>query len=322
MKAIVREMYGGPEVIQIKELDKPTPKKNELLIKVHKVSINRTDCGVLTGLPKVFRLFIGIGKPKRIILGTDFAGEVVAVGPQVKKFKIGDRVFGLNDEGLGSYAEYLCYSEDKGVIKIPDNISYSEAAASAEGPHYAINFLNKFKLRKDASFFINGATGGIGSASLQLLVADGHQVDVTANSKNLDRIKSLGANNVINYEKEDFTEVATKKYDFILDSVGKSSFGACKKIMAKGGIYVSSELGPGNENLYLPIATLFSNKKVKFPFPSNPKKSLEIVSKLLGEGKYKPIIDKEVSPDEVQEAFAYVAAGKKTGNVILDISGL
>lgn len=303
----------------LENLEKPIPKADQILVRVHATTINRTDCGVVTGKPFIFRFFIGgLSKPRHIITGTDFAGEVVGIGAEVSQFKVGDKVWGLDDEGLQSQAQFLTIDATKAVVKMPEGYSYEEVAACAEGPHYAFNFLHKIKLKKGDKVMLNGATGAIGSAALQLLKNEGIYVTAVCNTKNIELIKSLGADRIYNYESEDFTK-DTEEYNAVFDAVGKSRFPYCKPLLKEGGIYVSSELGNRLENLYLPLLTLFSKRQVKFPIPSNPKRSLEIMNDLLSSGKYKPVIDRTYAMSDIKEAYTYVMSGQKTGNVVLKI---
>lgn len=318
MKAITRTKYGPPEVLELQEISKPIPKDSELLIRVYATTVNRTDCGILTGKPYIIRAFVGLVKPRDLVPGTDFAGQVVGIGKNVSTFKIGDRVWGLHDEGLASQAEYMTFREDKAVIKIPEGFSYQEVVACAEGAHYANNFINKVKIDSTTKVLVNGATGAIGSAVIQLLKYKGATVTAVGNTKNIDLVKSLGPDKVIDYQKEDFTK-DDKKYHFILDAVGKSSFPKCKHLLLPKGVYISSELGPNAQNLYLPIITkIKGGKRVIFPLPINCKKSIVFLAKLLSEGKFKPVIDREYQPEQIVEAYNYVISGQKTGNVIVN----
>lgn len=322
MKAITRVKYGSPEVLELKEIPKPVPKDNELLIRVHATTVNRTDCGILTGKPYIIRAFVGLTKPRHLVPGTDFAGIIEGIGKNVKNFKVGDRVWGLHDEGFCSQAEYMTLAEDKAVIKIPEKISYQEVVACAEGAHYALTFMKKFNIDSDTHVLVNGATGAIGAAAIQLLKYKGAWVTAVANTKNIDLMNSLGVDRTYDYQKEDFTK-DDKNYDFILDTVVKSSFYKCEPLLKPKGIYVSSELGPNAQNLYLPLLTkIKGGKRVIFPIPSNCKKSLEFMSKILSERKFKPIIDKVYTPDQIKEAYTYVASGQKTGNVIIDFNSI
>ncbi|MFT6745724.1 MAG: NADPH:quinone reductase-like Zn-dependent oxidoreductase [Glaciecola sp.] len=319
MKAIIRTQYGTPEVLEVKEIDKPIPKKNEVLVKVHCTTVNRTDWGGLTGKPYLIRLFIGLFKPTLQVPGTDFSGQIEAVGTHVKNFKVGDRVWGLDDQGLASQAEYLTINEKEPVVLMPEGMPYDEAVSCAEGAHYAYNFINKVHLEKGNKVIVNGATGAIGSAALQILKSLDIQVTAVGNTKNLELLKSLGADKVYNFETEDFTKIDNEKYDFVFDAVGKSTFGKCKKLLLPKGIYVSSELGPNSENLYLPLFTkIKGGKRVIFPIPSDCKRSLLYVKNLIEKAQFKAVIDRHYKPEEIHEAYSYACGGHKTGSVIVD----
>lgn len=318
MKAAIRSKYGTPDVLEVKVVGTPVPKDNELLVRIHAATVNRTDCGGLWGKPYIYRFFVGWPGPRHASTGTDFAGVVEATGKNVTAFKPGDRVWGFNDHILGSHAQYITVSEKNNILIIPDNITYEQAAASAEGAHYAINFINKTRLKPGDDVMVYGATGAIGSAMVQLLKYYGARVTAVCNTKNVELIKSLGADRIVDYETTDFTKDG-QQYNFVFDAVGKSSFGACKPLLKPGGVYISSELGPGNENLYLPLTTRFSNKKVIFPLPSDIKASLKLIGNLLETGRFTPVIDRRYPLEQIREAFDYVNSGQKTGNVVLTL---
>jgi len=318
MKAVIRNKYGPPEILSIQEVNIPTPKENELLIRVYSTTVNRTDCGVLWGKPFVFRFFTGLWKPRHASTGTDFAGVVEAIGKNVTQFKVGERVFGFNDHGCGSHAQYITIAANNNIITIPDTISFDEAAAAPEGAHYAWNYIRKTKMKTGDKVLVYGATGAIGSAAVQLLKHIGAHVTAVCNTKNVALIQSLAPDRVFDYETEDFTN-GGEQYHFILDAVGKSNFGICKKILKPGGLYMSSELGPGNENLYLPLTTRWSKKRMVFPVPTDIKATLKLVKELLDNGKFKPIIDRHYPMEKIAEAFTYVNSGQKTGSVILNL---
>lgn len=317
MKAAIRSKYGPPDVLSIEDVETPMPKDNEILIRVRAATVNRTDCGILWGKPFVIRFFTGLFKPTLPSTGTDFAGEIVAVGKNMTAFKVGDKVWGFNDNGLASHAQYLTLPEDEAILKIPEHITYEQAAASAEGAHYAYNFINKVNLDARKKVLVNGATGAIGSAAVQILKHMGVYVVAVCDTKNIELVKSMGPDKVVDYTKEDFTRLE-EKFDFVFDAVGKSTFGKCKPLLQPGGIYISSELGPHAENLYLPLITkIRGGKKVIFPIPVNIKKSLLFMQDLLEKGKFKPLIDRKFSLENIREAYQYVDSGQKTGNVIV-----
>lgn len=306
--------YGSPKNILIEQRDVLDPKQNELLVKVHYTTVNRTDCAILLGKPLIMHLMYGLLKPKLKTLGTDIAGEVIAVGKEVKRFKIGDRIFGFNDMGMQSHSQFTIIKEKYPLAAIPKEINYKEAAASLEGAHYAINFINKVTIKPGNLILVNGASGAIGSAMVQLLIAKGAQVIATSNGEQISTILNYGAKKVIDYTKEDFTKLS-KDFDFIFDAVGKSTFFKCKHLLKPKGVYISSELGPYCQN---PVLALFS-KNVGFPIPTNPQKSISLITEALKSGKLKPMIDSSFKLDEIQEAFTYVLSGKKSGNVVLEI---
>jgi NADPH:quinone reductase-like Zn-dependent oxidoreductase len=320
MKAAVRYSYGPIDSIQVIDIPIPEPKSNEIRIKVMATTVNRTDLGVLTGKPYIMRAFAGFPKPTKPVTGTDFAGIVDKVGEGVTEFKVGDRVWGLQDNGAGTHGEFACISVKTAVMKIPEGVGYAEIVACAEAAHYAYNFLNKVKLEPGNHVLVNGGTGAIGSAAIQMLKSKGITVSAVCHEINVEKVKALGADRVIALEKEDFTKEKIQ-YECVLDAVGKSRFSLCKPILKPGGIYISSELGPNWENLTLALTTpVFGGKKVVFPLPLNVLESMTVIKDLLLKGHFKPLMDRTFSLDQVREAFSYVASEKKIGNVILEIS--
>ncbi len=318
MKASIRKKYGSSNQIKIEHIEKQTPKNNEVLIKVHATTVNRTDCANLTAKPFIMRFVLGLFKPRKVILGTDFAGEVISLGKNVKSFRIGDKVFGFNDTGSESQAEYVTIV-DKNLFPIPENINYKQAAASLEGAHYAYTFIHKVNIQSGQKILINGATGGIGAALLQFVKQYDVQITVTCNTKNVKLMKSLGADKIYDYTKEDFTD-DKDKYDFIFDAVGKSTFKKCKPLLKEKGIYISSELGPYSQNLFYAITTSISNnKKVIFPLPFSTQKTIPYIMDLLKKEKFKPVIDREYLLEDIALAYEYVLSGEKTGNVIINV---
>ena len=319
MKAIVCTKYGPPDVLQLKEVEKPTPKDNEVQIRIHATTVNRTDCAILRAKPFIMRFFIGLFKPKKPILGTEFAGKIESVGKNVSSFKVGDKVFGFHDTGLESHAQYMTIFENSALTTIPDNTTYEQAAASVEGAHYAYNVIDKVNLKSGQKILVNGATGGIGSAAVQFLKYFGAKVTAVCNTKNIELVKSLGADRIIDYTKEDFTK-DDQKYNFIFDAVGKSSFGKCKPLLQTDGVYISSELGFMAQNIFFAlIKPIIGNKKVIFPIPTDCKRSLLFIKKLIEEEKFKTVIDKKYPLEQIAEAYRYVEKGQKTGNVVITV---
>ena len=322
MKALVYTKYGSPDVLQLKEVDKPAPKDNEALIKVHAATVNRTDCATIRAKPFFMRIVTGLFKPKKNIPGTEFAGDIEATGKNVSSLKVGDKVFGFDDMGSGSHAQYMVIKEDN-VVTMPDKITYEQAAASIEGAHYAYNFINKVNLMKGQNVLVNGATGAIGSAAVQLLKYFDVNVIAVCATENIKLVKSLGANRVIDYTKEDFTK-EKQKYNFVFDTVGKSSFSKCFRLLQPGGIYISSDLGYMSQNLLLPFITpilkpVLGNKITAFPEPLNIPGSLAFIKKLMQQGLFKPVIDQVYPLEQIIDAFKYVEKGQKTGNVVISV---
>lgn len=319
MQASIYTTYGPPSVLSTQTLPQPSPGAGEILVQVHATTVNRTDCAMLSAQPAIMRLFTGLRRPRRPILGTDFAGQVVALGRGVTAYQVGDRVFGFDDGGLGSQAQYMALPQHKAIALIPDHISYQQAAASMEGAHYAYNFIKKVKLRSGQHVLVNGATGAIGSAMVQLLKYQGVQVTAVCNTQNMALVSSLGASQVIDYTAEDFTQRGGQ-YDHVFDAVGKSTFARCKPLIKPGGVYISSELGPLVQNPLLALVTpLLGNKKVVFPIPTDAPASISLIQKLLAEGHFMPVIDRVYPLARIAEAYAYVQTGQKTGNVVIDM---
>ena len=322
MKAFVYTKYGSPDVLQFKEVDKPVPGDSDVLVKVYATTVNRTDNATIKAIPFFARIVTGLFKPKKQIPGTEFSGKIEAVGKNVSSLKVGDKVFGFDDQGSMSHAEFMTISEDK-AITIPDNITYEQAAASTEGAHYAYNFINKVNLEKDQKVLVNGSTGAIGSAAVQLLKYFGLHVTAVCGTKSIELVKSLGADKVIDYNKEDFTKVI-QKYNYVFDAVGKSSFFKCYKLLQSDGVYISSDLGYMAQNMFLPLITpiikpLLASKKTIFPIPVNIRGSLILIKKLMAEGKFKPVIDRIYPLEQIVEAYEYVGKGHKKGNVVITV---
>jgi len=322
MKAVVCTKYGPPDVLQLKEVEKPVPRDNELLVKVHATTVNRTDCATIRAKPFFARLFTGMFKPKKQIPGTEFAGKIEEIGKNIKSLKVGDNVFGFDGLGSGSHAQYMTISEDK-AITIPKDTTYEQAAASTEGAHYAYNSIKNAKIESGQKTLVYGATGAIGSAAVQLLKYFDVNVTAVCNTENIELVKSLGADKVIDYTKEDFTK-DEEKYNFVFDAVGKSSFAKCKPLLQSGGIYISSDLGYMAQNVFLPLITpiikpMIGNKKTVSPFPTDIRGSILLIKKLIEQGKFKAVIDREYPFEQIIEAYKYVEKGQKTGNVVITV---
>jgi NADPH:quinone reductase-like Zn-dependent oxidoreductase len=319
MKAAVHTRYGPPEVVQVTEIDKPTIKADELLIKVHATTVNRTDCGFRAGKPFIVRFFSGLTKPRATVLGNEFAGVVEAIGSDVSSFKVGDRVFGYNDSQFGAHAEYLSIPESKPLAAMPENLAFEQVAPSTEGSHYALSFIRTAKIQDGQDVLVYGATGAIGSAAVQLLRGLGANVTAVCSTEYVELVKGLGAERVIDYTVQDFTK-DWESYDVVLDAVGKSSFGQCKPLLKPTGLYLSSDLGPHSQNPILALITpIIGGKVVKFPIPRQDQDMARHFKELIESGKFKPVIDRTYPLEQIVEAYEYVEKGQKIGNVVISI---
>ncbi len=317
MRAAIRRKYGPPSQISIEDIERPMPNDHEVLVKISATTVNRTDCANLTAQPFLMRFVLGMRRPRKTTLGTDFAGEVISVGRDVKDFRMGDRVFGFLDAGAESHAAYTSVSP-RDLFPIPAPIDFKQAAASLEGAHYAYTFIHKVDIRPGQKILINGATGAIGSALLQFTRTYDVKITATCNTKNKELIASLGADKIYDYTKEDFTN-DPDKYDYIFDAVGKSTFGRCKPLLTAKGVYISSELGPYAQNVFYSLYTAFLGRKVIFPVPYSTQKTIPYISAHLEEGNFRPLIDREYLLEDIAKAYEFVMTGQKTGNVLINL---
>ncbi len=319
MKAAVQTRYGPPDVVLISEVAKPAAGHNEVLVKVEATTVNRTDCAYRAAKPFFMRFLTGLVRPRAAVLGTEFAGVVEEVGGGVTSFKAGDKVFGYNEGPFGAHAEYMSIPADGSLATMPANVTYREAAPSTEGSHYALAHIKAAKIRGGQDVLVYGATGAIGSAAVQLLKSLGVTVTAVCDTSHVELVMGLGADRVIDYTTGDFTR-DVQKYDVVLDSVGKTSFGQCKRLLKPDGIYISSELGPLAQNPFLAlIAPLHGGKKVLFPIPRHDQVMVRYLRDLIESGKFKPVIDRTYPLDQIVEAYSYVETGRKTGNVVISL---
>ncbi len=323
MQAIEYAQYGAPEVLQLKEAEKPCPKPHEVLIRVHASTVTSADIMMRKGKPAIGRLYLGLNRPKRRILGFEFAGEIVALGQAVSLFKVGDKVFG-GTTTLGCYAEYVCVSEQDVLTTMPDNISYEEAAPVSGSAITVMNFLKgKANIQPHQKVLVNGASGGLGTYAVQIAKHFGAEVTAVCSTSNVDMVKSLGADKVIDYIKEDFTKNGVQ-YDIIFDTVSKLSFSACKKALKPNGVYMPTVFD--FTLLFQMIWTsIFGNKKVKssstglLPVKDRLNYLMEIKD-LLKTGEIKTVIDIRYPLAQMASAHTYVEKGHKKGNLVITVN--
>lgn len=323
MKAIVWTKYGAPDVLQLKEVEKPVPQDNEVLIKIYATTVETTDAIFRQGNELAARLFIGLLKPKFTRPGGEFAGEIEAVGQAVTRFKAGDRVFGTTAPNFGAHAEYICLPEDGAMAIKPDNLTYEEAVAFHPGALTALpNLREAANIQRGQKVLINGASGSIGTSAVQLAKYFGAEVTAVCSTANVDLVKSLGADGVIDYQKEDFTK-SGQTYDIIFDTVGKRSFSQCKGALKQGGIYLTTVLSPAILGQML-WTSKFGRKKAKIVFAglrsvSEKNKDLTFFLELVKSGALKPVIDRCYPLEQIAEAHRYIDQGHKKGNVVITI---
>ena len=318
MKAVVHDRYGPPEVLRVEEVERPVPKENEVLVKVHATTVTRSDCGYRGAHPFFSRIFTGLRRPKRRIVGMELAGVVEAVGSDVREFAVGDEVFGLRG---GANAEYVCVREQGALAHKPGGMSFEEAAPLADGASIARACLRKVELGPGTTIVIYGASGAIGTAAVQLAKATGAHVTAVCNTKSLELVRSLGADEVVDYTREDFTKNG-RSYDIVFDAVGKHSFRRSRRSLEPGGTFISTDLGFMWHVPFLALATRWvGDKHVTLPIPSYSKDDVLHVKELAESGRYRAVIDRRYPIEDVVEATRYVETGQKTGNVVLVVNG-
>jgi 2-desacetyl-2-hydroxyethyl bacteriochlorophyllide A dehydrogenase len=317
MKAVVFTQYGSPEVLQIKEVTKPTPKYNEILLRVKATAVNSGDWRLRKADPFAVRFIFGFVKPKINILGSVFSGEVESVGKDVKRFKVGDSVFGHTDMHFGAYAEYISVPESGSIAIKPANISHQDAAVIPFGGVTALHFLKKATIQPGEKVLVVGASGAVGSAAVQLAKSYGAEVTAVCSTANIALVKSIGANNVIDYTKEDFTRNG-ETYDVIFDTVNSISVSRSFRSLAKGGLMILSAAGL-SEMLQGLWFSKTSNKKILIGVIKHNAEDILFLKKLIENGKYKPLIDRTYSLEQIADAHAYAEKGHKKGNVAIEV---
>ncbi len=322
MKAIVYTKYGPPDVLQLKEVEKPTPKDDEVLIKVHAASANPADWHLMRGTPYIVRIMgFGLLKPKNSVPGLDVAGRVEAVGRNVKQFQPGDEVFGQNSR---AYAEYVCVPED-GIVLKPANLTFEQAAAVPLAAFTALQGLrDKGQIQPGQKVLINGASGGVGTFAVQIAKSFGAEVTGVCSTRNLDMVRSIGADHVIDYTQEDFTQNG-QHYDLMLDAVGNRSLSDCRRVLSPKGVYVSvgaqvnDWLGPLTHVFRILLVSLVGSQKMVPLLAKQTKKDLVVLQELLEAGKVIPVIDRRFPLSETAEAIRYLEEGHAQGKVVITV---
>jgi NADPH:quinone reductase-like Zn-dependent oxidoreductase len=317
MRAVVFDTYGPPDVLRLEDVARPVPKNDEVLIKVHATTVSRTDVGLRAGLPYVARFITGIRRPRRRILGSDLAGVVEAIGSSVTEYKVGDHVFGINPWKFGTHAEFMCIRAGGALARMPAGMPFDEAAAICDGAILALNAIRPARLRAGQRILIYGASGSIGSAAVQLARSFGADVTGVCYSGNIELVRSLGADEVIDSTQEDFTKNG-RTYDALLDAVGSLTFSRCRGSLKRGGVFLPTD---GLHNLVLTWTARIGDKRVRFPIPPKfTKQDVVFLKHLIEAGKYRAVIDRRYPIEDVIEAARYVETKQKTGNVVLRVT--
>ncbi|QGY00372.1 NAD(P)-dependent alcohol dehydrogenase [Roseovarius faecimaris] len=317
MRAALSRRYGGPEQIEVTQIETPRPGPGEVVIKLHATTVSRTDCGMLRGYPWFMRLSAGLFAPRAKVLGVDFAGTVAAIGEGVGAYAPGDRVFGLSPERFGAHAEYLCLPVTGPMALLPEGIEFADAVL-CEGAWYAETYLQDFGIGPGDRILIYGASGAIGTAAVQLAKARGAEVTAVVGTRHVDLARELGADRVIDYQKEAYLAL-DERFNFILDAVGKASYFQCRKLLLPDGRFAATDLGAGWQNIWLSLwFGLIGSTRLRFPMPrANPVMIARFAS-LMRAGQLKAVIDRCYGLNEIVAAYRYVETAQKTGIVILD----
>lgn len=320
MRAAVATRYGPPEVVRVVDVPRPVPAADELLVRVHATTVNRTDCGFRSAHPWFIRFFTGLTRPKRRILGNEFAGIVEAVGARVDRFAVGDRVFGYDDTRFGAHAEYLTIGQDATVSTMPDGRDFEVMAPATEGSHYCLAYLRAAGVGEGDEVLVYGATGAIGSAAVQIARSLGARVTAVCDSEHVDLVSGLGAGRVIDRTTIDFTADG-RRYDVILDAVGKCSYRQCRHLLKPQGIWTSTDLGPFSQNPALVLMTRWSRgRRVLFPIPTVDREMVEYLKGLVESDQFTPVIDRTYDLSDIVEAYRYVETQRKIGNVVITVA--
>jgi NADPH:quinone reductase-like Zn-dependent oxidoreductase len=313
MRAVVHDRYGPPEALRIEEVERPVPEDDEVLVRVHATTVTQTDCHMRRARPLLWRFMLGLRRPRRRTLGLEFAGVVEEAGSSVTTFEVGDRVFGIR---RGSHAEYVCVREHGVIAHMPAAMTFEEAAAVCDGMSEAMGTLRSGRVRPGTKLLIYGASGSLGTGAVQLASDLGAHVTAVCAGRAVELVRSLGADEVIDYEREDFTKRG-ELYDVVIDAVGKHTFLRSRHALVSGGLYVATD------RLYnFPLAFLtrwLGSKKVVFEVSGYRREDILLLKELLEAGRYRPVVDRVYRLEDVVEAVRYVESWQKIGNVVLTL---
>ena len=318
MKAVVNERYGSPDVLEIREIPTPIPHAGEILVKVHATTVGRTDSCALRAHPFFVRPYAGLLRPKRTVLGLDFAGIVEAIGKDVTQFTQGERVFGVTPGGYGAHAEYVCLPAD-GVISIMPSGKRFDEVVVGEGAWYANTYLKRFNLKPGQKILIYGASGAIGSSAVQLAKIYGAKVTAVVSTAHLDLARRLGADRVVDYIAEDFNKIG-ETFGFVLDAVGKTSFFRCRSLLKPQGAFSATDLGPGWSNVILAFwSSLTGTGRVVFPTPRSDRSFIEFLQDRIQAGEFHAVVDRVYRLQDIADAYRYVETEQKAGIVVIEV---
>jgi NADPH:quinone reductase-like Zn-dependent oxidoreductase len=319
VRAVVYERYGPPEVLQVREIEDPVPKYDEVLVRVRATTVNRTDCGFRQGAPRFVRVVSGLRRPRRAVLGSELAGVVEAVGSAVTEFTVGDEVFGVNASHFGAHAELVRVQEKAPLAIKPAGMTFEQAASVSDGMILAATCLRWAGVAESTRVMVYGASGSIGTAGVQLAKHFGADVTAVCGTDGLDVVRSLGPDDVLDYTRDDIVRPG-ETYDVVFDAVGKTSFGRWRSSLRSGGIYASTDFGPRGQNPFLALLTWkFAKKRVMMPLPRYTKKDVLLLKQLVEAGEYCAVIDRTYPLEDVVEATRYVESERKIGNVVLTV---
>ena len=314
----MRTTYGPPQIVRLTDVPAPEVGPGDVRVAVHATTVNRTDCGVRAGHPFFIRALTGLFRPRATVLGNEFAGVVESVGPGVTRFSAGDRVFGYSPR-FGAHAELLSISQDGLVAAVPAGLPLEDVAPATEGAHYALSIIRKAGISSGQDVLVNGATGAIGSAAVQLLADLGARVTAVCGAAHAGLVRGLGADRVIDRDEVDFTKDG-HQYDVVFDAVGKSSIGRCRPLLKPRGLYLTTDLGPWSQNAVLPVVTrLARGRRVMLPTPIETPQVIEYLCERIASGRFRPVVDRRYPFGQIVEAYRYVETGQKVGNVVITV---